>query len=309
MNCPICGHKMEPNDAFCSNCGNFSLPLKEDRRTVPVVNTPPGTPTEGSALVDPPAPPKDQEPQKAPKKVAERLYPPQEAAAPKEGPAPQKPNKSLKVVAIIACLVAAAATAVAVYVMLNTSALRVQLNKAQQESSSAQASLTSLENQVSSLTGDLDTAKTDKQSLSDQIAALETQIADLETTVNQSQYDKDAAQRDLESVQEQLTEAQATQEELQTQLTQAQEDLESAQAENESLTEENESLTAKVSAYESEVSFYNSYVVFVMLNDSDKYYHKYSCSNFTGRNFLAYSTKLAEANGYSPCPVCIGGSG
>ena len=43
-----------------------------------------------------------------------------------------------------------------------------------------------------------------------------------------------------------------------------------------------------------------------MLGSDTKYYHKYDCKNFEKRNFLAYSTKLAEANGYSPCPICCG---
>ena len=33
-----------------------------------------------------------------------------------------------------------------------------------------------------------------------------------------------------------------------------------------------------------------------MLGSTDKYYHKYDCPHFTQKNFVAYSTKLAEAN-------------
>lgn len=28
MDCPICGHKLEEHDSFCSNCGHYALPYK-----------------------------------------------------------------------------------------------------------------------------------------------------------------------------------------------------------------------------------------------------------------------------------------
>jgi septal ring factor EnvC (AmiA/AmiB activator) len=128
----------------------------------------------------------------------------------------------------------------------------------------------------------------------------------MESSVNQSEYDKKAAQRELSEAEEELQTLSDSISELQTQLTDAEAALEESQAAQAELQEENDSLTASISAYEDETAFYDSYVVFVMLSSDTKYYHKYDCGTFTKRNFLAYSTKLAEANGYSPCPTCIG---
>ena len=49
----------------------------------------------------------------------------------------------------------------------------------------------------------------------------------------------------------------------------------------------------------------DSYVVFVE-NDGRGLYHKYGCDDFAQTSFWAYSRKLAEANGYQPCPRCFG---
>ena len=75
MDCPICGHKMEENDCFCSNCGHYALPLQDDDRPVPVIDPPPDAPTDGSTVISP-CPDIPGEPIEPPKKVAERLYRP-----------------------------------------------------------------------------------------------------------------------------------------------------------------------------------------------------------------------------------------
>lgn len=335
MICPICGFKMGENDAFCSNCGNFALPLKEHDRPVPVFDPPPGTPTDDSAVV--PTPPELQSPApKQPRKVAERLYPPQTNPAPlvdlsvfsaqpesdaphtdfsqdatppepsvfqtpaAPTPAPKKSAKHLKILTIAACCLAVIAIGVAAYVLVSTSSLRAQLNRAQKESFTAQANAAELETQVSALRASLEAARADSQSLGAQVASLQSQLSDMETSVNQSLYDKDSALRQLE-------EAKTEKEAMQAQLTEAQDSLKAAQEDNETLREENETLSQQVTDYQAQVDFYDTYVVFVMLDSTDKYYHRYHCGNFTRRNFLAYSVKLAEANGYAPCPNCYGG--
>ena len=331
MDCPICGHKMGENDAFCPNCGNFALPLKDNSRPVPVMDPPPGTPADGSALVTPP-PELTQDAPKPPRKVAERLYPPPEPIVPPISPespegsvrpaaspirvpesgavppkAPDKSGRRLRILAAVACGIAAVAVVVAVYILVTTSSLQVQLNKAQKESSSAQGHAAALEAQVSTLTEDLNAAKADNQALGQQVAELQGQISTMETSVNQSQYDKESAQRALDEANTQLAAANEEKAALQAQLDETRANLETAQAENAALTAEKDTLTQQVAGYQTEVEFYDTYVVFVMLSSSDKYYHKYDCADFTKRNFLAYSVKLAEANGYSPCPKCIGG--
>ena len=41
-------------------------------------------------------------------------------------------------------------------------------------------------------------------------------------------------------------------------------------------------------------------------DDGTGLYHSYDCEHFTKSKFWAYSRRLAEANGYHPCPLCGG---
>ena len=71
------------------------------------------------------------------------------------------------------------------------------------------------------------------------------------------------------------------------------------------LTAANEELASSNRLFLSKSRFMDSYVVFVE-NDGTGQYHKYGCDHFAQTSFWAYSRKLAEANGYTPCPYCFG---
>ena len=73
----------------------------------------------------------------------------------------------------------------------------------------------------------------------------------------------------------------------------------------ETLTSTNEELASTNRRYVTKSKFMDAYVVFVE-NDGTGYYHKYGCDYFAQTSFWAYSRKLAEANGYTPCPHCFG---
>ena len=102
-------------------------------------------------------------------------------------------------------------------------------------------------------------------------------------------------------------------------MTTQQAELERATQENEALQQENEALKQSIetlTATNEELAssnrlfltksrFMDSYVVFVE-NDGSGLYHKYGCDDFAQTSFWAYSRKLAEANGYQPCPRCFG---
>ncbi len=338
MECPKCGYNAADYEAFCSNCGHYILPLQDQGRPISTVEI-----TEDGTSRTPPV----EFPQAAvqpEKKVAQRIYPPPEYTAPQAppqaqppvqqtaAPKPQRPQPApqpvyqepvyeeyyppepaisredqkrlgrFKTMAIIFGILALVATAVAVFVLVNTSSLRVQLNKAQRENASAQSDTAQLEKQVDSLTADLEQVKEEKASLGQQVADLNAQIGNLETNVNQSQYDKDAAVRDMDELRTNLAAAEETNATLETQLEETKQALTEAQETKDNLAEE-------VAGYREEIEFYDSHVVFVMLGATDKYYHRYSCSHFTQKNFLSYSTRLAESNGYTPCPDCIGTNG
>ena len=128
----------------------------------------------------------------------------------------------------------------------------------------------------------------------------------MKSSVSQAEYDKTAAQKELETAKEQLQTLSDSVTDLTQQLEDANTELETAKSQQQSLQDANDSLTQENAAYADKIGFYDTYVVFVMLGSENKYYHKYDCKNFDKRNFVAYSTKLAEANGYSPCPICCG---
>lgn len=322
MVCPNCGAALEDFDVFCPGCGK-TIQKNPDGTLTAVDPQPAADPVEAP-----------------PKKVAKRLYPPEEAEAPaapaaekpsdespepspepsapdSEAPAPAAPEapvppetqpdskasdpgkKRLLILAIVLGLVAIAAIAAAVSFYLKTDGLRVQAQKAQMENAAAQATLEDAQDQLTSLQSKYDAALADNDQLSSQVDDLSGQIRDMKSSVSQSEYDKATAQKELEDAQADLKALNDSVSELNTQLTEAQDKLDEVQ-------KANETLTAANNAYEDEVGFYDTYVVFVMLGSDTKYYHKYDCKNFEKRNFLAYSTKLAEANGYSPCPICCG---
>ncbi len=331
MQCPICGHQLEENDAFCSNCGNFALPLKDSRRSTAsaasATSTASASGTSDTASRPPhkvaerlyPPPETDIEPPAAPSRTsassraasgraAARQTPRAEAANPPDvaAPAPKpKAGRGLKIFSVICCILMVAAIAFAVYTLVSTSSLQVQLLKAQRENSTSAATIDALETQINGLTNGLGSVNSDTTSLGLQVAELQTQLSEMESTVSQSTYDKENAERQLEEATAQLSEISEANTGLTDDLAQTQEALEEAQEENAELSDENSSLRSTVSSYETQLNFYDTYVVFVMLSSDDKYYHKYSCPEFTQRNFLAYSVKLAEANGYTPCPICF----
>lgn len=101
-------------------------------------------------------------------------------------------------------------------------------------------------------------------------------------------------------------------------------DTESNNVESTLLWHDNKQLSARVEALESQLEslrnekmlndlavidlttrseFLAKYVVFVQ-NDGSKRYHRYGCESFSGKDFWAYSPKLAEEAGYVPCPNC-----
>lgn len=155
-----------------------------------------------------------------------------------------------------------------------------------------------------------------------QIEELEQQIKTLTTELTETEQMLAARNETIKDLQAQLSGSQSSQ-------TQSEFDLSNAQAQLDQLTEENrqlltmaEDLEAEIAAleeskasletaldhaksYEEKANFMDSYVVFVE-DDGTGYYHTYSCINFTRNKFWAYSRKLAEANGYDPCPICGG---
>lgn len=310
MLCPKCGAALEDFDVFCPDCGEAIHP------------------GDSPAPADSPEPP--------PKKVAKKIYPPEpnDDSAPKSDPesAPEsvsepiskliaessgrteqknpestiKKSKGLLISVIVLAVIAAVCLGITIYLGTQSHSLQVSARKASMEKASVEATLEDVQSQVSELEEKYQSLREENQSLSDKNQSLSDQILEMESDVSQSEYDKSAAQKELEEAQADLKSMNSTIEDLNAQLEEANSALEAEQETSKALTETNEALTEENKSYREEVGFYDTYVVFVMLGSETKYYHKYDCENFTKNTFLAYSTKLAEANGYSPCPLCCG---
>lgn len=305
MNCPHCGQALGDKATFCPGCNKIAIPTRTSADAPQKEDKPP---KKVAQRIYPPQKPEEAktEPPAAPPHAPDPESQPQKAPSQKANPPAKKQQNRWKTLSMVLAILTFIAAVAAIYITVSTHGMRVELTKAQTERASAQASVESLGKQVAQLEATLESTRQERDDLKNEAASLRSQVNAMESTVNQSTYDKDAAQRELEAATKEKDALAEQVTELETSLSVTQEKLTAAESERDSLKKDNDTLRDTVKTSESEIEFYDSYVVFVMLSSSDKYYHKYDCQKFTKKNFLAYSTKLAESNGYSPCPKCCG---
>ena len=149
--------------------------------------------------------------------------------------------------------------------------------------------LTDLEAERDALQQQLDAANATMDSLEEEISDLKAQLNQSQGANSQAQYDMTSQKQELDKLVEENSELLTTVEDLEANIGKL--DAQITQLQN-------------LNAVTSEKSnFLDTYVVFVN-NDGSKLYHKYDCPNFNKSSFWAYSRKLAESNGYDPCPNC-----
>lgn len=154
--------------------------------------------------------------------------------------------------------------------------------------------LDDLQSQIDDLTLQLEESQTQLEEKDQQIAALKAQLNSSQSNLTQDQYDLVVKEQELAQLEEENLELLALCDELQLRI----DELEEARSTLETALD-----MARV--YKDKAEFMDSYVVFVE-SDGSNHYHTYDCSNFTRSKFWAYSRKLAEAQGFDPCPVCKG---
>ena len=159
-----------------------------------------------------------------------------------------------------------------------------------------EADLTLRESELDTLRENLADKEKQLAAAQDEIQALEHEIARLKqslsgnaSSLSQTQYDMTTQQQELQRLTEENSELLGM--------------VENLEKENGTLQKSVSELTATVSAYLEKIGFFDAYVVFVE-NDGTNLYHKYDCPKFTKKSFWAYSTKLAESSGFSPCSSC-----
>ena len=151
--------------------------------------------------------------------------------------------------------------------------------------------LSTLETQIDDLTAELAAEEEKTAAQTQQIEELLTTVNSAESSASQSQYDLSEQQKELEKA----TDENAVLEE----------QVAALEKENDRLRADYDTLYAAVDAQSKKLRFMDSYVVFIE-DDGTGNYHRYDCGKFLKKNFWAYSRKLAERQGYTPCAQCFG---
>ena len=267
VTCIKCGKEIPEGELFCASC-SLNLQTEAEERL---------------GAVRPPAPSGRMQ-----KPVPVRRTPPQPM-----GPQVQNSGKhGLKTALVVVSLLLAASLGFLAWqygnILVEKNRLRTQENNLLVRAEEADA----MQQQIDDLTKELDDAEQLLAARAENIQQLEKQLSGSQSSQNQSEYDLSTAQGQLDQLTEENRQLLDMTEELEDQV-------EALEAEKKTLEE---ALLA-TKPYVEKANFMDDYVVFVE-DDGTGLYHSYDCEHFTKSKFWAYSRRLAEANGYHPCPLC-----
>ena len=278
MNCIKCGREIPDGELFCVACSMAPEPPE------------PVKPAKGTQKPKGAARPQAKGAEaKALHGNGARIQPKGTAAKGSSGERRTRTSKKLVAALVIVSLLLAASVTYLAVSQGRVLLARRQLRTKEADLILRETSLEDLESARDELTRQLEEAKASIAELEGQIEDLERQLNESQSSVSQSQYDMTSQQQEMDL----LTQENA---DLLTEI----EGLESDLAKVNSQVSQ---LTAANATYSAKANFMDTYVVFVN-NDGSKLYHSYDCSEFRRDSFWAYSRKLAESNGYSPCPKC-----
>ena len=195
------------------------------------------------------------------------------------------------VVIAILCVFTALSLALSIYLIANSASQRVSLRLRESDLEQREQNLANLEQSFEDTSEQLQDAQDQISEQEQIIEELRQNFSSAQSTVSQTQYDMTTQQAELAKLEDECASLQQENDALTQSI--------------ETLTSVNEELASSNKRFLTKSKFMDSYVVFVE-NDGTGYYHKYGCENFAQTSFWAYSRKLAEANGYTPCPNCFG---
>lgn len=141
-----------------------------------------------------------------------------------------------------------------------------------------------LKQQIETLQTELETLQTAMGEKEEEIKALSAQLEGSQSDQNQSWYDMTVLQAELTRLEDENRQLLLLEDDLEAQL---------------------KELKGKAGPAAEKAAFLDKYVVFAN-NDGSYVYHTYDCEKFSKRDFWAYSRKLAENQGFEPCPTCGG---
>lgn len=228
-----------------------------------------------------------------PAQTGRMQQPVRQLSAPQPAPAmpEQESKRPPRAPLAIACLLAALGIGLAAWQFSTVQSQRRRLRLWEEELTEREERLGTMQSEIDALTAALDEADAAARAQDLQIEELTASLSSVERSVNQSQYD-------LTEQQKALAEATADNDALTAQVSA----LEQA---NKALEADYSALQQQSAAQSEQIRFVDSYVVFIE-DDGTGRYHKYACTGFRKKNFWAYSRKLAEKQGYTPCPTCFG---
>lgn len=268
--CIKCGREIPQGELFCLECSMNPDPSVTPR---PRQEQPAGR-------MQAPRPVKRQQPR----------------SAPAPAPAREKPRKrrGLIVALVLVSLLLVASTVMQILQMGTRRAEENRLRAKEADLALREAEVEDLHTQVDDLTKQLDALNVTIADKEQEIQDLMSRLADSKSSQSQGEYDLSTAQQELVRLEEENKQLLALSDDLKEQIN----------THKKTITElENQVKAAK--AYETKSKFLDTYVVFVE-NDKTGCYHTYDCANFAKSSFWAYSRKLAEAQGFTPCPTCGG---
>lgn len=269
MNCIKCGKEIPDGELFCTACS---------------LNRTPDPEAEHVSLHIP-----------APTGRMQKPVPVKRAAPQMMGPQAKAPRRAgLGTALAIVSVLLVASLAFLAWQYGNIFVERNRLRTREDAIVAQEQEVESLQQRIDALTAEL----TETEQM---LAARNETIKDLQSQLSGSQSSQTQSEYDLTNAQSQLDQLTAENQQL---LTMA-EDLEDEISQLEANKATLEAALEETKIYVEKANFMDSYVVFVE-DDGTGYYHTYSCSNFPRNKFWAYSRKLAEANGYDPCPLCGG---
>ena len=277
MNCIKCGKQIPEGELFCMECSlnPLDLTFDEPRQSAPRYPAPKG---------------RMQTPQPVKRPAPQPVGPQRPAAKGGKGSKTGKKsggNGGLKAaLAIVSVLLAASLGFLAWQygnIVVEKNRLRVQAADMEVRS----REVLELNEEVKELATQLENAQQIIAARELSLKELEDALSGSESTMSQTQYDMATQKVELERLKTEHTELLLQVEDLERKLEEATAALEVAMD------------------YEVKANFMDDYVVFVE-NDRSGVYHTYDCEQFAKNSFWAYSRKLAESNGYTPCPVCGG---
>lgn len=273
MKCIKCGKEIPEGELFCTECSlNSAAPLFSEGGTGERYPAPKGR-------MQTPVPVKRAAPQP--------MGPRQPDRKPGSG-------RAVKIALAIVSLLLAAAVGVGAWQYGNLGVQQNRLLSKEADLTVRERELDDLNAQIAELQAQLDAAEASIADRDLKIQDLQAQLTGSQSSQSQSEYDLTTKQTELDRLEEENQ--------------QLLEMADALEAQIDELTETQKTMEAALEAAagaKAKADFMDTYVVFVE-DDHTSYYHTYDCSEFSKKTFWAYSRKLAEANGYKPCPVCGG---